>query len=136
MMVTVPIAGLAHVGIRVHDLDRSMAFYSVLGFVKTAGPLGTEPVAILRHPAGVELNLILNAPKRAEPNVLMDVPEKHPGITHVALSCPDVASARNVLEAAGFPIREGPVRFPTGAQAIFVRDPDGNVLELNQPPAV
>jgi lactoylglutathione lyase len=63
----------------------------------------------------------------------MDVPEKHPGITHVALSCPDVASARNVLEAAGFPIRDGPVRFPTGAQAIFVRDPDGNVLELNQP---
>jgi lactoylglutathione lyase len=131
-MKTVPIVGLAHVGIRVHDLDRSMAFYSLLGFVKTAGPLGTEPVAILLHPAGVELNLVLNAPRPAEPNVLMDVPEKHPGITHVALSCPDIAAAKDFLGAAGFPIREGPVRFPSGAQAIFVRDPDGNVIELNQ----
>jgi lactoylglutathione lyase len=134
-MPTIPIAGLSHIGIRVHDLERSMAFYALLGFEKTVGPIGPEPVAILHHPAGLELNLILNAPAASTPNVLMDVPEKHPGITHIALSCPDIAAARPVLEAAGFPIRGEPVRFGGGSTAMFVRDPDMNVIELNQPPA-
>jgi hypothetical protein len=33
----VPISGLAHVGVRVHDLERSLRFYALLGFEKTAG---------------------------------------------------------------------------------------------------
>lgn len=128
----VQIHGIAHVGIRVHDLERSLRFYQHLGFTKTAGPLGPEPVAILSHPAGVELNLILNAPAAAAPNVLMDVPEKHPGITHVALLCPDILAAKAQLEAAGIALSGGPLRLGPGAQAIFVRDPDRNVIELHQ----
>jgi len=51
--VTAPIriAGIAHVGIRVHELERSLRFYSLLGFTKTAGPMGPEPVAILHNDA-------------------------------------------------------------------------------------
>jgi lactoylglutathione lyase len=128
----IPNAGLAHIGIRVHDLERSVAFYALLGFSKTAGPLGPEPVAILDHASGLELNLVLNAPNASAPNILMDVPEKHPGITHFALLCPDIMAAKERLEAAGFPLSGGPVRFGTGAQAIFVRDPDRNVVELHQ----
>jgi lactoylglutathione lyase len=128
----VPIAGLAHIGVRVHDLQRSVAFYALLGFRKVAGPLGPEPVAILDHPSGLELNLVLNAPAANAPNVLMDVPEKHPGITHFALLCADIMAAKQRLEAAGIPLSGGPVRFGTGAQAIFVRDPDRNVIELHQ----
>jgi lactoylglutathione lyase len=128
----IPVSGLAHIGIRVHDLERSVRFYALLGFEKTIGPIGPEPVAILEHPSGVELNLILNAPNASEPNVLMDMPEKHPGITHFALLCPDIVAAKQRLEAAGFALSGGPVRFPTGAQAIFVRDPDRNVIELHQ----
>jgi lactoylglutathione lyase len=89
-------------------------------------------VAILDHPSGVELNLILNAPDANAPNVLMDVSEKHPGITHVALLCPDIMAAKRRLEAAGIPLSGGPVRFSAEAQAIFVRDPDRNVIELHQ----
>jgi len=128
----IPIAGIAHIGIRVHDLERSVAFYELLGFTKTVGPIGPEPVAILDHPSGVEINLVLNAPRADESNILMDVPEKHPGITHFALSCPDIFAAKATLEAAGIPLSGGPIRFETGAQAIFVRDPDRNVIELNQ----
>jgi lactoylglutathione lyase len=128
----IPISGLAHIGIRVHDLARAVRFYALLGFTKTAGPLGPEPVAILDHPSGVELNLILNAPSASAPNVLMDVAEKHPGITHIALLCPDITAARARLEAAGIPLSGGPVRFSADAQAIFVRDPDRNVIELHQ----
>jgi len=128
----IPILGIAHIGVRVHDLERSVAFYELLGFTKTVGPIGPEPVAILDHPSGVEINLVLNAPKANEPNILMDVPEKHPGITHFALLCEDIMAAKKKLEAAGFPLSGGPVTFETGAQAIFVRDPDRNVIELHE----
>jgi lactoylglutathione lyase len=128
----VPILGLAHIGIRVHDLDRSVRFYELLGFTKTAGPIGPEPVAILDHASGLELNLILNAPDADAANVLMDIPEKHPGITHFALLCPNIITAKERLEAAGIPLSGGPVRFSPNAQAIFVRDPDRNVIELHQ----
>lgn len=128
----VTIQGLAHIGIRVHDLERSVGFYELLGFAKTAGPLGPEPVAILEHPCGLEVNLVLNASSAREPNVLMDVPDKHAGITHFALLCPDIMTAKRRLEAAGIPLSGGPVQFGTGAQAIFVRDPDRNVIELHQ----
>jgi lactoylglutathione lyase len=130
--IVIPIAGLAHIGVRVHDLERSVAFYALLGFRKTAGPIGPEPVAILEHPSGLELNLILNAPSASAPNILMDVPEKHPGITHFALLCPDITAAKERLDAAGIPLSGGPVRFSPQAQAIFVRDPDRNVIELHQ----
>ena len=63
--------GLSHIGIRVHDFDRALAFYSHLGFERIAGPLGPEPVAILEHPSGVEINLIINA-HDAEPSVPED----------------------------------------------------------------
>lgn len=128
----IPILGLAHLGIRVHNLERSVRFYELLGFNKTAGPIGPEPVAILEHPSGVEVNLILNAPSADAPNILMDVPEKHPGVTHFALLCPDILAAKERLEAAGIALSGGPVRFGPGAQGIFVRDPDRNVIELHQ----
>ena len=71
------ITGVAHIGIRVHDLAPARAFYEKLGFRFVVGPVGPEPVAILSHPGGVEVNLILNAAKAADANVLMDVVEKH-----------------------------------------------------------
>lgn len=128
----IPIAGLAHIGIRVHNLERATRFYELLGFTKTVGPIGPEPVAILEHPSGLEVNLILNAAHADEVNVLMDVPEKHPGITHFALLCPDILAAKERLAAAGIPLSGGPIRFGPGAQGIFVRDPDRNVIELHQ----
>ena len=129
---SVTILGLAHIGIRVHELERSVRFYELLGFAKTAGPIGPEPVAILEHPSGLEVNLVLNAPSADEPNILMDVPDKHPGITHFALLCPDILAAKSQLEAAGIALSGGPIRFGPGAQGIFVRDPDRNVIELHQ----
>ena len=126
------ITGIAHIGIRVHDLERSVAFYAVLGFTKTAGPIGPEPVAILDHPSGVEINLVLNAPSATAPNILMDVPEKHPGITHIALHVPNLDAARATIEAAGISLSGGPIQFGPKARGFFVRDPDRNVIELHE----
>ena len=126
------ITGIAHVGIRVAELERSRHFYGLLGFEFVAGPLGSEPVAILAHAAGIEINLILNAQREREHNVLMEEPVKHAGYTHIALGCRDVDAAKASLEAAGIAISGGPITFPNGHRAIFVRDPDRNVIELNQ----
>lgn len=132
MASVVPILGMAHVGIRVHDMERSLRFYELFGFEKTLGPVGPEPVVIIRHPSGVEINLVINAHEANAPNVLMDVPEKHAGITHISLLCPDIRAAASALESAGIPLSGGPVRFTEDSQGIFVRDPDRNVVELHQ----
>jgi lactoylglutathione lyase len=128
------ITGLAHIGIRVHDLARSRQFYEMLGFHFVMGPVGPEPVAILAHPSGVVINLILNAPEATAPNILMDVEEKHPGYTHIALAVRDVGAVQALLESVGITLTGGPIQFPGGAKSIFVRDPDRNVIEFNQEP--
>lgn len=131
--MSVGLTGLAHVGIRVHDLDRSRAFYEQLGFEFVLGPIGPEPVAILTHPSGLEVNLILNAGEADAPNILMDVNEKHAGYTHMALAVESLEAAQKAVAAAGIRVSGEPVTFPGGAQAFFIRDPDGNVIELHQP---
>jgi lactoylglutathione lyase len=125
MSLASQVTGLSHIGIRVHDVARTRAFYERLGFEWAWGPAGPEPVAAMTHPSGLELNFILNAKDADKPNILMDVPEKHAGITHIALAITDVAATRTALEAAGIAISGA-----RGRAALFVRDPDGNVIEL------
>ena len=126
------ISGIAHIGIRVHALDRSRAFYESLGFTFVVGPIGPEPVAIMSHPAGIEINFILNAANASGDNVLMDIQEKHAGYTHIALSVQNISVVQAELETAGVAISGGPITFPGGSISIFVRDPDRNVIEFNQ----
>lgn len=128
--MTVSLAALSHVGIRVHDLARSESFYAKLGFVRTWWG-ASEHVAILCHPAGMEINLIVNAVADG-PNVLMDVPKKVAGITHVAWAVASMDDTVRALAEAGMGITEGPVTFPNGARSVFVRDPDLNVVEFCQ----
>ncbi|HEY3500334.1 MAG TPA: VOC family protein [Polyangiaceae bacterium] len=127
------LTAIAHVGIRVANFERARDFYALLGFRLTGGPYPPEPVAILRHPSGIEINLIVNAKPGDRPhNVLMDEPVKHAGFTHIALSCRSIEQAESDLARAGVKLSGGPTTFPDGHRAIFVRDPDGNVIELNQ----
>ena len=125
MKLSSHVIGLAHIGIRVHDVARSRAFYEKLGFHWAWGPAGPEPVAAMTHPSGLELNFIINAPDAMRPNILMDVTEKYPGITHFALKIDDVAATKKALEAANIAISGA-----RGVAALFVRDPDGTVIEL------
>ena len=131
-MTNTTITGVAHLGIRVLELERSRAFYEKLDFTFVIGPIGSEPVAIMRHASGLEINFVLNADKNVDANILQDVPEKHPGYTHVALGVADLEAAMAHLKEVGIPIKSGPVTYPGGAQGIFVRDPDFNTIELYQ----
>ena len=122
-----------HIGLRVTSLQKSRAFYEKLGFLFIVGPIGPEPVAIMEHPSGVNINFILNSNDQETLNVLMDVEDKHTGYTHVALEVTDLESVQKKLAELGYPITEGPITTPDGAQFIFIRDPDGNVIEFHLP---
>src|ERR1700722_5573937 len=125
----VTIERVDHIGIRVRDFDRAMAFYRALGF-ELRHRVDFDAVAIIRNAQGVEINLILNA-KEDEPNILMDVPVKHAGYTHVALHVASVKATIDALKANDITITQGPVSFgEDGGISVFVRDPDRNVIEL------
>ena len=119
-----------HVGIRVTDRARALAFYQLLGF-QLLVEVDFDAVAILKNAAGVELNLILNGvDSSGGKNILMDVPAKHPGITHLAFRVNDFHAALATLKANQITITQGPVTFGDGHVSVFVRDPDRNVVEL------
>ena len=124
------IESVNHVGIRIKDKERSVAFYALLGFEfrSDAGFDDGHPI-ILKHPSGVVLNLLGPATTSDESNVLMDVDEKHTGITHVALTVTSLDEARTFMAGNDIGIT-GSFSFGN-MSAIFIRDPDRNVIELD-----
>jgi catechol 2,3-dioxygenase-like lactoylglutathione lyase family enzyme len=128
-MARIELVGWNHVGIRVKDLARSVEFYRHLGFAKIWYSDHHE-VAGLRNAAGIELNLIVNSDDdNGGKNVLMDVAAKYPGYTHASFRVASIDQTARVLADDGIAIAEGPVNLG-GEIALFVRDPDGNVVEL------
>ena len=119
-----------HVGIRVSDKNRSIDFYAILGFKleSDAGFESGHPV-IMKHPSGVVVNLLGPTNVTGGTNILMDVGEKHAGITHVALTVSSLAQAKKFMSKHDFKIT-GSFSFGN-MSAIFVRDPDRNVIELD-----
>lgn len=122
-----------HIGIRVSDKKQSIDFYEGLGF-KTLADAGFEkghPI-IMQHASGVVLNLLGPANAGIGENVLMDVDEKRPGITHVSFKVASMDGAKAFLAAQNIPLT-GEFSFK-GLHAIFFRDPDRNVIELDAYP--
>lgn len=119
-----------HVGIRVSVKDVSIAFYQALGFelITDVGFDNGHPV-IMQHPSGDVLNLLGPAARTPSTNILMDIDEKHAGITHVSYKVNSISEAKTFLAEEGIPL-SGEFRFK-GLHAIFIRDPDRNVIELD-----
>ena len=127
------ITGLAHVGVRVANFQRSVHFYRELGFEVIRNDQ-QERVVVLKHPAGVEINLLDSVDNdNGGRNVLMDEAERYAGYTHLALSVDNVLRNAQLIRAAGIAITQGPVTFGDGSTSVFFRDPDSNVIELSQP---
>ena len=121
---------LNHVGIRVADKAVSISFYQTLGFalISDVGFEKGHPV-IMKHASGVVLNLLGPAVDATGSNILMDVDEKYPGITHVALTVASLDATKAFLDESGIEITGS---FSFGEMsAVFIRDPDRNVIELD-----
>ncbi|MEE9099163.1 MULTISPECIES: VOC family protein [Pseudomonas] len=127
-----PILAYDHIGIRVSDRSRALAFYEALGFVESMRFSDFEANEMLA-PSGVRINLIFNGARQLNAhNVLLDAPIKLPGITHPAFIVEDLEALQGWLLQQGITITEGPHRIGPRRIALFIRDPDGNVLEFNQ----
>lgn len=144
------ITAVHHTGLTVSSLERSLAFYRdalglevVLQQEKAGGylaeitgyPEAHVRMAHLLSPAGQRLELFEYVEPRgaATPGEPKDV-----GLTHVCFLVEDVHAAHARLVAAGARPFSEPIAVDTGANAgawgVYVRDPDGIVLELFQPP--
>ena len=125
-----PIEKVDHVGIRISDKETSVKFYEKLGF-EFLGDAGFEeghPI-FMQHASGVVLNLLGPATASKGHNILMDEASKHPGITHVAYKVKSIAEAKAFLSSKDIPLTG---EFDhKGFHAIFIRDPDRNVIELD-----
>ena len=124
------IESVNHVGIRVRDKTVSVSFYEKIGFqlIQDAGFDTGHPV-IMKHPSGVVLNLLGPATTSDGSNILMDVDEKYPGYTHIALTVSSLDDAKDFLKTNGVDVT-GSFSFQN-MSAIFIRDPDRNVIELD-----
>ncbi len=122
-----------HIGIRVSDKTRSIAFYELLGFelISDSGFDKGHPI-IMEHPSGVVLNLLGPSNVSEGHNILMDEDQKHPGITHVSYKVTSLDETKAFLAKNAIPIT-GQINFK-GLQAVFIRDPDRNVIELDAYP--
>jgi glyoxylase I family protein len=114
------VVGLHHVALNVDDLDEALAFYvGALGFTVLDRPDFGFPGAWLRA-GGHQVHLVV-APKA-----------QHDPRQHFALLVNDAEAVAAGLEAAGLIVRRAPY-VPGAGRQVFLRDPSGNRIELNQP---
>ena len=141
--------GLHHTGLTVRDLDRALDFYcGRLGmevlfegerqggyFGRIVGyPDAHVRLAHVHFPGAehrIELFQYVNPPSRGEAGEPRDV-----GVTHVCITVDDLAAVYGRLRDEGIEFFSPPVAVDlgenSGAAAVYMRDPDGIILELFQ----
>ena len=128
------VRGLNHAALLVGDVERSRRFYGeVLGLAEVARPETFDfPGAWFRR-GDADIHLIGESePGRAA--------EMHPGYadeeiargygTHIAFEVASLEDAQRRLAERDVPLAGGPRPRGDGVQQIYVRDPDGYVVEL------
>ena len=118
---------LGHAVLKVRDVSRAEDFYH--------GVLGLPVAARMELGGGMTFFTLGNHHDFAVVGVGPDGPDapaESPGLFHVAFkvgeSLDDLRAVKKELEAAGVPIEM--VADHTVSQSIYVRDPDGNGVEL------
>jgi catechol 2,3-dioxygenase-like lactoylglutathione lyase family enzyme len=137
------IRSLAQVGVTCSDFQRSLKFYGeILGLPCLAvidvpedqvrDIYGIDPaknkvtLALMRTGNGGFVELFRFEPLHGEHQKVV---WERPGITHFSFNVKNLAAARKRLEAAGYKFVT-PVKTNMGTDFIFLRDPDGNLIEL------
>lgn len=122
------ITQLNHVAVHVADVEQSTRFYrDLLGLPTMPRPGFSFPGAWFRVGQGddfQEVHLIGRPVGDAPP----------PRERHVAFMVDDIDAWAEALREKGVE-HTGPKLRPDGAKQVFLRDPDGHVIELCTPPA-
>lgn len=114
---------LVHAAVLVTDLRRAKWFYEdVLGLSEKARPEFDFPGAWYDL-GNFELHLMVT------PDSLPSSDARPRRDNHIAFQVDDLEAARRALEGAGLQFRDS----SSGRGSIFVRDPDGNLIELQEP---
>lgn len=123
--------GLVSVRYQVKEIARSLSFYTdTLGFrleLRSGDAFAAVQLGNLR--------LLLSGPGSSGSRPMPSGQQQAPGgWNRVLLDVADLESASAALQRAGVPFRNTIERGPGGSQ-ILLEDPDGNVIELHQPPS-
>ena len=112
-----PVTAIDHVTVLITDVPRSRHFYGeLLGLREIAPPRAFDFVAVWYDLGGTYLHLLLK-------------PQADPiSARHFCLRVYDIHEARRVVQSAGLAMDET-VKIPSAAR-FFVRDPDGNRIEI------
>lgn len=124
-------SGLVSVRYQVSELARALSFYTdTLGFqleLRSGDAFAAVQLGNLR--------LLLSGPGSSGSRPMPGGQQQAPGgWNRVLLNVQDLESSIAALQRAGVRFRNGVERGPGGSQ-ILLEDPDGNVIELHQPPS-
>ncbi|MFB7914073.1 VOC family protein [Streptomyces sp. NPDC056061] len=112
-----------HLVLNVQDVERSLEFY--------CGLLGLEPMKVDEWRAGS----FPFPSARVSPTTIIDLlggPRSESNVDHICLVV-EPLDWQQVIDSGDFTVLEGPVSRSGArgtAQSVYVRDPDGNTVEL------
>ena len=118
-MIGLPVTQLDHVTVLITNVETARHFYGKqLGLREIAPPKTFDFIAIWYDLGGVYLHLLL----KDKPDTVSS--------RHFCIRVSDIVAARELVRAQGLTIDET-VKIPS-AERFFVRDPDGNRIEILQ----
>jgi catechol 2,3-dioxygenase-like lactoylglutathione lyase family enzyme len=135
----------SHVAITVADFNRTVRWYADVFGAPVVGVNVDHPahrlqtffgvdsddprlkIGWIRIPGGATIEVFEFTPGRQPP---VSVEWSRPGITHFSMNVRDTARWHDYLVSKGVEIVGPPERSPKGHTFFFVRDPDGNLIEL------
>ncbi len=124
--MTIQIDHFLHTAIVVSDLEQAEQFYgTVLGLPKVD--------RVLRFPGvwyqlgAAQIHLIADTPASATPKN-SEQSAKWGRNAHLALAVADLQAAKDHLASYGYEVQLS----ASGRAALFVKDPDGNIIELSE----
>ena len=141
------ILGIHHTALSIKDMDKSLAFYrDLLGLeviIDTGWEEGNEIADKILRVKGTSArqamlkvgNAYLELFEFHSPApvpMAEDRPVIDRGITHIALDVKDVDAEYERLSKAGMIFHCEPVNLGSMVRTTYARDPDGNVLELQE----
>ena len=118
----IKLKAVRHTGIKISDVNKAKEFYGqIIGMTELPRPELPVPGAWYEC-NGVQVHLI------GDSEAMRDIPGVGP---HIAIQVEDLEQAKQELTAKGVSFKE--VQPPASMRAnpvLFIRDPDGNVVEL------